>query len=208
MVARVTSVWRARSAKSAKNDASARRLALTLAVLLGASALLPDLANAESAWVRGGLRLNLRTEPGTQYRILGVLETGDGVEVLKRNEKWTKVRGPDGKQGWIPKGYLRSDPPPAIRLEQAEAELTSLRARVEKSDAAVQDLETRNKELSARDGDQLSTIEQLSADNSELKQSRRWPEWVTGASVLTAGMLLGAILHRNGARRPSARIRL
>jgi SH3 domain protein len=158
--------------------------------------------------VRGGLRLNLRTEPGTQYRILGVLETGDGVEVLKRNKEWTKVRGPDGKQGWIPKGYLRSDPPPAIRLEQVEAELASLRARVEKSDAAVRELETRNDELSTRDGDQLSTIEQLSAENSDLKKSRRWPEWVTGASVLIAGMLLGSILHRNATRRPSARIRL
>ena len=207
MVARATALGRARSAK---NRAPARRLALALplALLLGASALAPSRADAEPAWVRGGLRLNLRTEPGTQYRILGVLETGDGVEVLKQNKEWTKVGGPDGKQGWIPNGYLRSDPPPTIRLEQVEAELASLRARVEKGDSGMRDLQTRNDELSARDSDQRTTIERLSAENSELKKSRRWPEWVTGASVLAAGMLLGGILYRNATRRPSARIRL
>jgi uncharacterized protein YgiM (DUF1202 family) len=212
MFARAIALRRARSANS---GAPERRLAraLPVAVLLcsgalGTGVLAPDLASAESAWVRGGLRLNLRTEPGTQYRILGVLETGDGIEVLKRNKEWTKVRGPDGTLGWIPKGYLRSDPPPVIRLEQVEAELASLRARASNGDTALKELEARNEELSSRDGDQRSTIEQLSAENSELKKSRRWPEWVTGASVLMAGMLLGGIIHRNSTRRSSARIRL
>ncbi len=118
------------------------------------------------------------------------------------------MRLPSGQQGWIPKGYLRSEPPPTVRLEQAQAELASLRTRLEKSDGAFLELKTLNDELSARDGGQRSTIERLSAENSELKQDRRWPEWITGASVLTAGMLLGGILHRNATRRPAARIRL
>ena len=89
---------------------------LVLAVLL-AGPMWTATATAENAWVRGGIRLNLRTEPGTKFRILGVITTGEGVEVLERIEDWTRIRLPDGKEGWIPDGYLQSEPTPALRIE-------------------------------------------------------------------------------------------
>ena len=211
MVARdIGALGRARSAlcRAARSTKAVPGWLLVLGLLLGAHALAAARAEAESAWVRGELRLNLRDAPGTQYRVLGVLETGDGVQVLRRTEKWTQVRLPIGQQGWIPKGYLRSEPPPEVRPEETVAELASLRTRLENSDGAFLELKTLNDELSARDSGQRSRIEQLSAEISELRRARRWPEWLTGASVLTAGMLLGAILQRNATRRPAARIRL
>lgn len=163
---------------------------------------------AEAAWVRGGIRLNLRTEPGTQYRIIGGVGTGDAVTILGRVEGWTKVRNAEGKTGWIPEGYLQSEPPPTVKLGQLEDEVTSLRAQLEASSARVVDLETTNETLAGRDGTQRSEIDRLKVENTEMRASKRWPEWITGASVLAAGMLLGAILHRNSTRRPSSRIRL
>ena len=178
--------------------------ALALAVTL----LSAPVADAEQAWVRGGIRLNLRTDAGTQYRIIAGVSTGDPVTVLGRTEGWTKVRLADGKAGWIPEGYLQAEPPPMVRLEQLEDEVTSLRAKLETSDAHAAELETTNETLSSRDGGQRSEIDRLKVENTEMRASKRWPEWITGASVLAAGMLLGAILHRNATRRPSARIRL
>ncbi len=165
-------------------------------------------ADAERAWVRGEVRLNLRTEPGTQYRIIGGVSTGDAVNVLRRVEGWTRVRAPDGKTGWIPEGYLKSEPPPTVRLEQLTDEVTSLRARLESSDARAAELETTNTALAGNDEEQNDEINRLKVEVTELRASKRWPEWITGASVLAAGMLLGAILHRNATRRPSSRIRL
>jgi SH3 domain protein len=165
-------------------------------------------AAAEAAWVRGGIRLNLRTEPGTRFRIIDGVSTGDAVTVLSRTEGWTRVRLADGKQGWIPEGYLQSEPPPTVRLEQLTDEVTSLRAQLESSNARTAELETSNETLTGRDGGQRSEIDRLKVENTELRASKRWPEWITGASVLAVGMLLGAILHRNATRRPSSRIRL
>ncbi len=196
-------------AKSARNAAFSKGARLwVLALALCPVALAGSPAQAESAWVRGGLRLNLRTEPGTQYRILGVLKTGDGVQVLKRTDEWTQVRTSSGERGWIPKGYLQAKAPPAIRLEQIEVELASLRAKLEASEATAEKLAVQNDELSARDAGQQSDIAGLTADNAALRKGRRWPEWVTGASVLAAGMLLGGVLHRNATRRSGTRIRL
>ena len=165
-------------------------------------------AAAEAAWVRGGIRLNLRTEPGTEYRIIGGVSTGDAVTVLRRVEGWIQIRLQDGASGWIPEGYLQAEPPPNVRLEQLEDEVTQLRAQLESSNARAAELGTTNETLASRDGGQRSEIDRLQVENSELRANKRWPEWITGASVLAAGMLLGAILHRNATRRPSSRIRL
>ena len=180
------------------------------AALVAASLLLfvPASASAELAWVRGGIRLNLRTEPGTEFRIIGGVSTGDAVDILERTKGWTRVRTSDSKSGWIPEGYLQPEPPPTVRLEQFEDEVTSLRAQLESSKARASELGATNETLASRDGGQRSEIDRLKVENAEMRASRRWPEWITGASVLAAGMLLGAILHRNSTRRPASRIRL
>ncbi|MCH6552201.1 MAG: TIGR04211 family SH3 domain-containing protein [Planctomycetes bacterium] len=174
-----------------------------LLLLLSAPAV-----SAEAAWVRGGIRLNLRTEPGTQFRIIGGVSTGDAVDVIGRIDGWTQIRLPNGSSGWIPEGYLQPKPPPTVRLEQLEDEVTKLRAQLEASNAQTAELGATNEILAGRDGGQRSEIDRLKVENSELRANKRWPEWITGASVLAAGMLLGAILHRNATRRPSSRIRL
>ncbi len=174
-----------------------------LLLLLSARAV-----SAEAAWVRGGIRLNLRTEPGTQFRIIGGVSTGDAVNVISRIDGWTQIRLPDGSAGWIPEGYLQPKPPPTVRLEQLEDEVTTLRAQLEASNAQTAELGATNEILAGRDGGHRSEIDRLQVENSELRANKRWPEWITGASVLAAGMLLGMILHRNATRRPSSRIRL
>jgi len=185
-----------------------RRLASVVAVAIALCALTAGTASAESAWVRGGIRLNIRTEPGTQFRIIGVVKTGDGVDILQKREEWTQIRTAEDKAGWIPVGYLEPQPPPAIRLEQLEDEATRLREELETSNATTDRLEKENAEVSEKDREQLAEISRLTRDNLELRAGARWPEWIVGASVLAAGMLIGAVLHRNSSRRPSSRIRL
>ena len=186
-------------------------LAFGVATSLAAATLLL-LANAaaasDPAWVRGGIRLNLRTDAGTEFRIIGVIGTGDAVSIIRRQEGWTQVQLPGGEAGWIPEGYLQPEPPPSVRLEQLEDEVTSLRAQLESSNARNTKLEDTNQTLGSRDSNQSAEIERLSGENTEMRAGRRWPEWITGASVLAAGMLLGAILHRSATRRPNSRIRL
>jgi SH3 domain protein len=177
-------------------------------VLLAAT-LLPSAARAEeAAWVRGEIRLNVRSGPGTQYRILQGVSTGDGVTVTSRSEKWTQVRLENGKEGWIPAGYLNTEPPPTIKLQQLEDEATSLRAKLEKSTSEGARLRESNRGLSESDATQKEELERLTLENIKLRAGARYPEMIAGASIFCAGMILGAILHRNSNRRQSPRIRL
>ena len=64
-------------------------ISIGLGILLAAPAAVSFAA--ENGWVRGEIRLNVRTGPGTQFKIVGVAKTGDGVEILERQEGWTKI---------------------------------------------------------------------------------------------------------------------
>jgi hypothetical protein len=48
----------------------------------------------------------------------------------------------------------------------------------------------------------------LETENHRLKAGTRWPEWITGASILAVGMLMGAIFHAWTNRRSHSRVRL
>ena len=165
-------------------------------------------ARAEVGWVKDEVRLNLRTGPGVQYRIKGSIVTGNSVEVLLHGDGWTQVRDAEIGEGWIPEGFLQGEPPAGVRLARSEAETTELRTRLDSISTRATELETQNAKLGEQDVDQKQAIEQLTRENLELRAGARWPEWITGAGILGAGMLMGAILHAVSGRRQRPRIRL
>lgn len=184
-------------------------IALVVATLASAATFAEPALAQERAWVRGEIRLNLRSGAGTQYRILGGVATGDGLRVLERGDGWTKVGMSDGTQGWIPKGYLEAEPPPTIRLAQLETEVTTLRDRLSTTTGEAEKYRAENETLASTDGLQRTEIERLIFDNTKLRAGARYPELIAGASILAAGMILGAMLHRSSSnRRPTSRIRL
>jgi SH3 domain protein len=164
------------------------------------------LAQAETGWVDDQVRLNLRTGPGNQFRILSSIETGKSVEILSRGNGWIEVRA-DGKSGWVPDGYLRPDPPAMVKLARIEGETAELRTRAQQLGEETEKLRSENQQLAARESEQRSELERLTRDNLELRAGARWPEWIAGATILVVGMALGALL-RGSARRQNPRIRL
>jgi len=182
---------------------SARLAGLCLLFLLVAPPAL-----AETAWVKDELRLNVRTGPGVQYRIVGVLQTGDAVQVLSRGEGWTKARPENKESGWIPVGYLQPTPPARIALAEREVENAALEKRLAALTESESQLRTAHEEVSGRDAEQQAEIARLTRENLELRAGARWPEWITGAGIVLVGMILGAIVARGSGRRRQQRIKL
>jgi len=158
--------------------------------------------------VKEELRLNVRTGPGVQYRIIGVLQTGDKVQVLSRGEGWTEVRSENRESGWIPVGYLQPIPPARIALAEREVENAALEKRLAALTESESQLRTAHEEVSSRDAEQQAEIARLTRENLELRAGARWPEWITGAGIVLVGMILGAIVARGSGRRRHQRIKL
>ncbi|HKJ25591.1 MAG TPA: TIGR04211 family SH3 domain-containing protein [Myxococcota bacterium] len=154
------------------------------------------------------VHLNLRTGPGNQFRILGNLTTGDSVRIVARGDGWTHVRTDDGRDGWVPAGFLMEDPPAATRLPRMEHETRELRGTVESLREEVATLRGERGQLVDSESTQRNRAQELEAENLRLKAGARWPEWITGAGILVAGMLIGSLMQTWASRRPRSRIRL
>ena len=179
-----------------------------LGAFLLAFLLVAPAAHAQEVWVKDEVNLNLRTGPGNQYRITGLLKTGDSVRIVKRGEGWTQVRLSDGKEGWVPAGFLMADPPAATRVERMEHETRELRETVASLRDQLSSVSSERGSLEASESAQRKRAAELEAENMELKAGARWPEWITGAGILASGMLVGSILQTWASRRPRSRIRL
>ena len=175
--------------------------ALALAMMLLA-------APAMAEWVRGEVRLNLRTNPGPDRRIITTIATGDRVTILEEGEDWTRVQIEDGREGWIPAGFLASEPPAAVRLEQQDSQLSTLKERLQETSTTAEALRSNNESLTQSNEVLTDENKQLTEENHRLKAGARWPEWIAGASILVTGMLIGAILQSWSGRRSHSRVRL
>jgi SH3 domain protein len=178
-------------------------LAATLLVVIPAS-----VGHAQDVWVKSkAVKLTLRTGAGTQYRIIGGLQTGDAVKIIRRVEGWTQVATSEGKEGWVSAGFLDPQPPAVVALENLENETAALRSEVAALTEEVAALKGSNENLISKDDGQRSEVDRLTRENYELRAGARWPEWITGGAIVLLGMALGAILSRSSGRRQK-RIRL
>ncbi len=160
---------------------------------------------AEHAWVKDDLRLKVRAGPGPEFRTLGVIKTGDDVDVLERTPSWTRVEVARIGNGWIPDGYLQADPPARLLLTRREIETAKLREKVARLAADSEELQAANRRLVEQDEGRNQKIKRLVRENLALRVAPRWPEWIAGASILAVGIIFGGVLQR---RRKSPRIRL
>jgi SH3-like domain-containing protein len=51
-------------------------------------------------------RINIRSGPGTKYKVVGKAEYGVVFETLKRGDGWVKVRHETGMSGWVKRSLL------------------------------------------------------------------------------------------------------
>lgn len=88
------------------------RLAVALAVALLASSIEVShpfsMAHAEASQVAvTASALNVRSGPGTHYRIITQVQKGTRLTVQKQQGGWLLVRLPNGHTGWVYGQYVR-----------------------------------------------------------------------------------------------------
>ncbi len=88
--------------------------------------LLSSLSQAETMYVTDVIKLRLRFEKGSDQNILGMVMSGQVVDVIQIEDKWAQVRLPDGKEGWVLRRYLTPRKTNAIILENLQKQHKAL----------------------------------------------------------------------------------
>lgn len=139
-------------------------------------------AFAETVYVDDTLFAPIRSGEGTQYRILhSGVRSGTALELLERSESgYSRVRTPDGIEGWIVSRYLTETPIARQRLEtanrqlsQARESVSTLRSQLESVTEERDKLRNSESELEARSGrlsQELQKIKTVAADSLNLNR--------------------------------------
>lgn len=178
---------------------------------------------AETVYVRGVMKITMRTGPGTHHKIIDMVSTGDSLEIVENGRDWTRVRNPEGKEGWVLTRFITREVPmkhQVVALEEKNKELTAL---LEKIRAENQDFEATRKKLAVIE-DAYNRLKKKSADFLALeaahkkmtqafnrqkdrintlesrlgKEDIKW--FLSGAGILLVGIILGVSTRRKKQR--------
>ncbi|MFH1993882.1 MAG: TIGR04211 family SH3 domain-containing protein [Pseudomonadota bacterium] len=73
---------------------------------------------AETMYVSDLTEITLRTGQGIDHKIIAMIQSGQQVEILEAADQWTKIRLPDGREGWVVSRFLSSKLPCSMELEE------------------------------------------------------------------------------------------
>jgi len=119
---------------------------------------------ADSMYVSGIVKITLRSGPGTDNRVIGMVESGQAVDVLQKGEEWCQVRLSDGKEGWVLSRLLTPDKPRILLLEET----------AEKNKALVRqfaELADKNKGMAEENRELANELAKLKARLGEAEHS-------------------------------------
>lgn len=142
--------------------------------------LIPVTAVAATRYVSDHLVITLRTGQGNQYAITKTLPSGTLLTILEETETgYTRVRTPDGTEGWVRTQYLSDEAPAAEKLAKTEEKLAKLQEKMSKvSDELAElrkdknQLDSQYKKLSGEHketADELTKLSQVAARPKQLE---------------------------------------
>ena len=126
-------------------------------------------AQAESMYVTDVLKVDLRTGPSTEYKIIKIIESGEKIELIEPGQNWSLVRLNNGKEGWILNRYMISDETSKIKLVKLELEHSTLKAKFNSIFEENSELKTENQKLGSELSDTKKELERIRNDYESLK---------------------------------------
>ncbi|SES11360.1 SH3 domain protein [Vreelandella subterranea] len=175
--------------------------------------------SGNEAWVTDELSTYVRSGPTDGYRIVGTLNAGEQVEVLETSGNYTRVRGDGGDAVWILSDELQETPSATEQLPELESRVAALtdeldgineeweqrvatmRDTLEARQQRIDELETRNDQLSRHVDESSERVRALQARLDTQEEDLLLRYFMYGGGVAGAGLIVGLIVPHLPRRR-------
>lgn len=171
-------------------------------------------ANAATRYVSDDLYTYFHSGPGTKYKIMGSVNAGEHISVIRTdtNAGYTQIRDSKGRSGWVNSKYVSKSPGYKERLAKLEVKYTKLKTqlntaedRANKDKANLEDnLESQNNQVdelqntNSKLNEELQEVQALNRNlNAKLDTQKNdlLMRWFTyGGIVGGIGLILGLVL--------------
>ena len=147
-----------------------KNLNACLWMVLIATLILPAVSRAETAYVSDEFEITVRTGPGTDNKIISLVKSGNALEILEKGEEWSKVRIPNGKEGWVLNRYITPSQPSALVLERVRKDYDVLAAKYKDLKERFGQLDAQKKTTDAELSESQRNLDEISAAYETLKK--------------------------------------
>jgi len=152
-------------------------------------------AQAKTMFVTDTCTINVRVQPGEEYRIMDQLAADETVDVLETQDKWARISFKGGLEGWMLAQYVTAEKPKSMRIADLEKQLQEQVARITELDR--ENLSLKQEKLTF---DQ--TLNTLSAENQKLKQEPyQLMLLISGGGIFLLGCITALILQAVGRKK-------
>jgi SH3 domain protein len=171
--------------------------------------------SGQTRYISDEITLTIRDAPRNDATYLGVIRSGEQVELLENlgPQSFARIRLENGTEGWVTSRYLSDAPAARDQLEAVRGELSEAQQRMRTLETQLADTRERlsragpalqmadeNKALQDSIREMEAEREHLMAQYSQAQSQRQM--LITGAGLLAGGMLLGLVLPwLSGGRR-------
>jgi SH3 domain protein len=123
---------------------------------------------AETLYVTGDSRVNLRSGNSTQDTIIEIIDPGQELQVMEHQGSWTKVQLPDGKEGWMAGRFLTDEKPAEVIASECEQKLQRVIVDFESLQAETDRLIIENQSLHEKLEEMLDQLNEARAAHETL----------------------------------------
>ena len=113
----------------------------------------PIAALAAKAYVSDPKETALRAGPGMNYKVVAMIPSGSGLEILKSAE-WIQVRtsgpGAETKEGWLQNSAVAPFPPESSFIKELQSENAQINEKVSRLEREKADLIQKEKDLTEK----------------------------------------------------------
>ncbi len=169
-------------------------------------------AFAQDRYIADNLFTYMHAGPGSEYRIIGSVNAGDKVKLLKGGAKYSQIQDPRGRSGWVESRFVTTQTSMAERLPRLEKELSKVKEQLDNAQKSADEeksgladsLTARNKQIAELEQNYSEISRQLTASQTEVRELRarldtrkedllfKW--FIYGGGVAGGGLLFGLIL--------------
>jgi SH3 domain protein len=183
-------------------------LLLISAVFLAATCF-PTVGWAAKAYVSDPKETPLRAGPGMNYKVLAVIPTGVGLEVVKAAE-WIQVRlsGPGGetKDGWVQNSAVAPFPPESTFIKELQTENTQINEKLNSLEKEKGELVLKEKELTEKLRKVETAYESLKSGSANVLKIKEEAD-AAKAALASSEENVQALIQENDDLKFSARIK-
>ncbi len=124
---------------------------------------------AEQMYINDTIKITLRSGPGTDHKILEMVNTGDPVKRIRAEKDWSLVKMGNGTEGWVLNRFLSPELPKGIRLQILEKKYAALESFSKNPIEENIRLKEENQVLSEKVSALETQLDKLTADHENLK---------------------------------------